>query len=85
MNKIAVFNINAHFLKFSDIIFIDIDKKLNITVHAKNVNRIVIAEPENRMESFFLAETLKYACLLQDPDTEVYLILKHILLVFSLS
>jgi len=42
----------------------------------KNVNRI--AEPENRMESFFLAETLKYAYLLQDPDTEVDILNKHV-------
>jgi len=42
----------------------------------KNVNRI--AEPENRMESFFLAETIKYAYLLQDPDTEVDILNKHV-------
>uniref|UniRef100_A0A7S4T7X4 alpha-1,2-Mannosidase n=1 Tax=Ditylum brightwellii TaxID=49249 RepID=A0A7S4T7X4_9STRA len=28
-------------------------------------------EPENRMESFFLAETMKYLYLLQDPDTDI--------------
>ena len=29
------------------------------------------ASPENRMESFFLAETMKYLYLLMDPDTEI--------------
>ena len=29
------------------------------------------AEPQNKMESFFLAETLKYLYLLFDADTEV--------------
>jgi len=43
----------------------------------KNVNRDSGA-PENRMESFFLAETLKYAYLLQDPDTEVDILNKHV-------
>ena len=31
-------------------------------------------EPENKMESFFLAETLKYLYLLQDPDSEIDLV-----------
>ena len=34
--------------------------------------------PENKMESFFLAETLKYLYLLQDPDTEVDILTKHV-------
>jgi Glycosyl hydrolase family 47 len=34
--------------------------------------------PENKMESFFLAETLKYLYLLQDPDTEVDVLHKHV-------
>lgn len=29
------------------------------------------AQPEDRMESFFLAETLKYLYLIQDPDHQV--------------
>lgn len=29
------------------------------------------AQPEDRMESFFLAETLKYLYLIQDPDHTV--------------
>ncbi|CAN0456711.1 unnamed protein product, partial [Ectocarpus sp. 12 AP-2014] len=28
-------------------------------------------QPEDRMESFFLAETLKYLYLIQDPDQKV--------------
>lgn len=36
------------------------------------------ARPENKMESFFLAETLKYLFLLQDPDTEVDILNKHV-------
>ena len=35
----------------------------------RDVNR----RPEDRMESFFLAETLKYLFLLQDPDSEISL------------
>jgi len=35
-------------------------------------------EPEDKMESFFLAETLKYAYLLQDPDHTIDLIDKHV-------
>ncbi|CAN0243079.1 unnamed protein product, partial [Hapterophycus canaliculatus] len=35
-----------------------------------NVNDLK-AQPEDRMESFFLAETLKYLYLIQDPDQKV--------------
>ena len=38
------------------------------SVHNVNVKD---AKPENRMESFFLAETMKYLYLLMDPDSEV--------------
>jgi len=34
--------------------------------------------PDNKMESFFLAETLKYLYLLFDPDTEIDLLNKHV-------
>jgi Glycosyl hydrolase family 47 len=34
--------------------------------------------PEDKMESFFLAETLKYLYLLQDPDTEIDILGKHV-------
>jgi hypothetical protein len=34
--------------------------------------------PRDKMESFFLAETLKYLYLLQDPDTEVDVLNKHV-------
>jgi Glycosyl hydrolase family 47 len=34
--------------------------------------------PRDSMESFFLAETLKYLYLLQDPDTEVDILHKHV-------
>lgn len=34
--------------------------------------------PQNKMESFFLAETLKYLYLLQDPDTEIDILSKHV-------
>jgi len=34
------------------------------------------AKPDNNMESFFLAETMKYLYLLMDPDTEVDIIHK---------
>ena len=43
----------------------------------KNVNR-KNEKPEDKMESFFLAETLKYHFLLQDPDTEVDILNKHV-------
>uniref|UniRef100_A0A7S4N8K7 alpha-1,2-Mannosidase n=1 Tax=Odontella aurita TaxID=265563 RepID=A0A7S4N8K7_9STRA len=36
------------------------------------------AAPEDRMESFFLAETIKYLYLLFDPDTEVDIVNKHV-------
>jgi Glycosyl hydrolase family 47 len=36
------------------------------------------ANPRDSMESFFLAETLKYLYLLQDPDTEVDILHKHV-------
>lgn len=35
-------------------------------------------KPRDSMESFFLAETLKYLYLLQDPDTEVDILNKHV-------
>ena len=34
--------------------------------------------PENKMESFFLAEAIKYLYLVQDPDTEVDVLHKHV-------
>ena len=34
--------------------------------------------PEDRMESFFLAETIKYLYLLFDPDTEVDVLNRHV-------
>lgn len=34
--------------------------------------------PENKMESFFLAETLKYIYLLFDPETPVDVLNKHV-------
>ena len=34
--------------------------------------------PDDRMESFFLAETLKYLYLLFDPDTPIDLLNKHV-------
>lgn len=36
------------------------------------------ASPRDKMESFFLAETLKYLYLLQDPDTPVDVLNKHV-------
>lgn len=35
-------------------------------------------KPRDKMESFFLAETLKYLYLLQDPDSEIDLLNKHV-------
>ena len=35
-------------------------------------------KPRDKMESFFLAETLKYLYLLQDPDTEIDILEKHV-------
>jgi len=39
-----------------------------------NVN----GKPRDEMESFFLAESMKYLYLLQDPDTEVDILNKHV-------
>ena len=33
---------------------------------------------DDKMESFFLAETIKYLYLLQDPDTDIDILEKHI-------
>mmetsp|Transcript_28473 Transcript_28473/g.42085 ORF Transcript_28473/g.42085 Transcript_28473/m.42085 type:complete len:647 (+) Transcript_28473:118-2058(+) len=35
-------------------------------------------KPRDKMESFFLAETMKYMYLLQDPDSEVDILHKHV-------
>ena len=35
-------------------------------------------QPDDKMESFFLAETLKYIYLLFDPETEVDILHKHV-------
>jgi Glycosyl hydrolase family 47 len=35
-------------------------------------------QPRDSMESFFLAETIKYLYLLQDPDTEIDVLHKHV-------
>ncbi|CAB9523080.1 oligosaccharide 1,2-alpha-mannosidase [Seminavis robusta] len=35
-------------------------------------------KPRDKMETFFLAETVKYMYLLQDPDTEVDVLHKHV-------
>jgi len=37
------------------------------------------AQPDNKMESFFLAETLKYLYLLFDPETPIDLLNKHVI------
>jgi len=42
-----------------------------------NVNS-VFREPKDQMESFFIAETLKYLYLLQDPDTPIDILDKHV-------
>jgi hypothetical protein len=34
--------------------------------------------PRDDMESFFLAETLKYLYLLNDPDSEIDILNKHV-------
>lgn len=39
---------------------------------------IVDEEPNDRMGSFFMGETLKYLYLLQDPDTEISILSKHV-------
>ena len=36
------------------------------------------AAPRDKMESFFLAETVKYLYLLFDPDTEIDVLNKHV-------
>jgi hypothetical protein len=40
--------------------------------------RKTFAAPDDKMESFFLAETLKYAYLLFDPETPIDLLHKHV-------
>lgn len=41
--------------------------------------------PRDKMESFFLAETLKYLYLLQDPDTEVDILNKVSVVQYGVS
>lgn len=41
----------------------------------KDVNRETL---DDKMESFALAETLKYLYLLQDPDSDVDILNKHV-------
>lgn len=36
------------------------------------------SKPRDEMESFFLAETLKYLYLLNDPDSEIDILNKHV-------
>lgn len=36
------------------------------------------SKPRDDMESFFLAETLKYLYLLNDPDSEIDILNKHV-------
>ena len=43
----------------------------------KDVHRVG-RPPEDKMESFFLAETLKYIYLLFDPETPIDLLHKHV-------
>ena len=45
--------------------------------HLRDVRR-PSAGPDDQMESFFLAETLKYLYLLFDPDSEVDVLSKHV-------
>jgi len=40
--------------------------------------RQLSAQPENKMETFFFAETMKYLYLLFDPDTPIDLLNKHV-------
>jgi hypothetical protein len=61
-------------------VFQSIEKycKTKFAYGALNDVRDTTAEPRNSMESFFLAETLKYLYLLQDPDTEIDVLNKHV-------
>lgn len=47
----------------------------------KDVNRI--GSVEDRMESFFMAETLKYLYLLFDPDSEIDILNKVSHIMYS--
>lgn len=62
-------------------VFQSIEKYCKTGVGYGSLGNVEIAEgqqPRNKMESFFLAETLKYLYLLFDPDTEVDVLHKHV-------
>jgi len=61
-------------------VFQSIEKycKTDIAYGALNSVQDTSGKPRDSMESFFLAETLKYLYLLQDPDTEVDILHKHV-------
>jgi hypothetical protein len=44
----------------------------------RDVRRTNIMAPDDKMESFFLAETLKYLYLLFDPETPIDMLHKHV-------
>ena len=60
--------------------FLSIEKycKTKIAYGALSSVSDVNGMPRDSMESFFLAETLKYLYLLQDPDTEIDLLNRHV-------
>jgi len=59
-------------------IFQSIEKYCRNEVAYGSLHNVETTEQENKMESFFLAETLKYLYLLFDPDTEVDILNKHV-------
>jgi len=62
-------------------VFQSIEKYCKTDIGYGSLGDVAMAQPQipqNKMESFFFAETLKYSYLLQDPDTEIDILHKHV-------
>lgn len=61
-------------------VFQSIEKYCKTSVAYGGVKNVEVAgtPPQDSMESFFLAETMKYLYLLFDPDTEIDILSRHV-------
>jgi len=61
-------------------IFLSIEKNCRTDEAYASIKNVDVddVQHEDKMESFFLAETLKYLYLLQDPDTQVDILNTHV-------
>jgi hypothetical protein len=61
-------------------VFLSIEKYCKTAVAYGSISNVqdTNGQPRDKMESFFLAETLKYLYLLQDPDSELDILNTHV-------